>query len=386
MTHPVYINRIAAFLPGEPVDNEHMEQVLGQVGERPSRARRLVLRRNGIRQRYYVLDPQTGVPRWTNAELTAEAVRGLTGTEVDLADIEVLACGTTMADQLAPGHGVMVHGELGNPGCEVVSLAGICAAGVAALKYAWMSVLSGQHGNAVATGSENASTLMAARNFATENAARVAALEEHPEIAFEKDFLRWMLSDGAGAMLLQDRPNATGLSLRIDWIDIHSYADRLPVCMYAGGDKDADGRFVPWRHYSSLEAALAQSAFALKQDVRLLNDQVVEVSAGHGLRDTLTRHPLSATEIDWFLPHYSSQFFRQPLYDKLAECGLEIPFERWFTNLPEVGNVGSASPYLMLEALFNGAGRLRAGQRVLCYVPESGRFSSAFMHFTVVEA
>jgi 3-oxoacyl-[acyl-carrier-protein] synthase III len=36
-----------------------------------------------------------------------------------------------------------------------------------------------------------------------------------------------------------------------------------------------------------------------------------------------------------------------------------------------------------LDELFN-AGSLRSGQRLLCYVPESGRFSSAFMHLTVV--
>ncbi|MEJ2060457.1 MAG: beta-ketoacyl-ACP synthase III [Gammaproteobacteria bacterium] len=383
MTQTAYINRIAAFLPGEPVDNDHMEGVLGMIGGRPSRARRLILRRNGIKQRYYVLDPETGRPRWSNAELTAEAVRKLAGDGFELGDIGALACGTSSADQLAPGHGVMVHGELGNPGCEVVSLAGICVSGVAALKYAWMSVIAGQHASTVATGSENTSTYMTAQNFAMENEARVQALEENPEIAFEKDFLRWMLSDGAGAILLQDRPNPAGLSLRVDWIDIHSYADRLPVCMYAGGDKDEQGNFIPWRHYPSLAAAMQNSAFAVKQDVKLLNENVMPLTVRQGLIDSLERHPMRPDEVDWFLPHYSSEFFRQQVYDNLAAAGFEIPHEKWFTNLSEVGNVGSASPYLMLEALFN-SGRLQPGQTLLCYIPESGRFSTAFMRFTVV--
>ena len=76
---------------------------------------------------------------------------------------------------------------------------------------------------------------------------------------------------------------------------------------------------------------------------------------------------------------------RDRLYDELARSGFEIPYERWFTNLPEVGNVGSASPFLMLEALFNSH-RLQPGQTILCYVPESGRFSTAFMRLTVVQA
>jgi 3-oxoacyl-[acyl-carrier-protein] synthase-3 len=35
-------------------------------------------------------------------------------------------------------------------------------------------------------------------------------LEKQPELAFEKDFLRWMLSDGAGAVLLENKPAAQG--------------------------------------------------------------------------------------------------------------------------------------------------------------------------------
>jgi len=30
-------------------------------------------------------------------------------------------------------------------------------------------------------------------------------------------------------------------------------------------------------------------------------------------------------------------------------------------------------------------GRARVGERILCMVPESGRFNTAYMHFTVVE-
>ena len=53
----VYITRSSAFLPNAPVDNDNIENVLGMVGGRPSRARRIVLRNNGIRERYYAIDP-----------------------------------------------------------------------------------------------------------------------------------------------------------------------------------------------------------------------------------------------------------------------------------------------------------------------------------------
>ena len=74
---------------------------------------------------------------------------------------------------------------------------------------------------------------------------------------------------------------------------------------------------------------------------------------------------------------------RERLAVGLANAGLSIPQERWFTNLTSKGNTGAASIFIMLDELFK-SGSLRSGQRLLCYVPESGRFSSAFMHLTVV--
>ena len=165
MTQDVFITRTAAFLPNAPVSNEGIESLLGQVGGRASRARALVLRNNGIQSRHYAIDPQTGRYSHNNARMTAEAVRGLASESFELSEIEVLACGTSSPDQLMPNHGVMVHGELGNPACEVAATSGVCVSGVTSFKYGFMSVAAGLSRNAVVTGSEFASSFMRAGNF-----------------------------------------------------------------------------------------------------------------------------------------------------------------------------------------------------------------------------
>jgi 3-oxoacyl-[acyl-carrier-protein] synthase-3 len=48
-----------------------------------------------------------------------------------------------------------------------------------------------------------------------------------------------------------------------------------------------------------------------------------------------------------------------------------------------VGNVGAASPYLMLEELFH-SGKLKAGDKLLMGIPESARFNYAYALLTVV--
>ena len=242
----VYLNHIAAFLPNAPVGNDEMEAVLGMAGELPSRVRRMILRSNGIQTRHYAIDPDSRRATHTNAELAAEAVRRLFAQGIKPEDITSLSCATSYPDQTMPGHGVMVHGLLNIPSCEVLSMAGVCAAGMAAMKHAYNAIRTGEHAHAVAAASENASAVMRGEVFQHETDYK--KLENaSPEIGFEKDFLRWMLSDGAGAAYLSDRPNSDGLSLKIRWIELLSYANEMPPCMYAGAEF-RDGVFEGWKH------------------------------------------------------------------------------------------------------------------------------------------
>lgn len=382
MSQPVYITNIAAFLPNAPVANEAMEAILGQVGRRPSRARKLILRSNRITARYYAIDPATGATTHSNTQLAAAAVRRLAEQGCDLDTVELLACGTTLPDQLLPNHALMVHGELGLAPCEVIATAGICLAGMTALKYCYLAIRSGEHNNGVATGSENVSAGMRGRSFTEETGAEAELLAKAPEIAFAKDFLRWMLSDGAGAVWMSAKPRANGLSLRIDWIFQKSYAGELETCMYAGAEKMADGSLQGWREYRP-QQWLDQSIFAIQQDVKLLNDRIIEYTVTRPLQELVAQGKIKADQIDWFLPHYSSGFFRDKVAVGMEAAGCTIPQDKWFTNLSTKGNTGSASIYIMLEELFN-SGRLQPGETLLCYIPESGRFSTAFMQLTVV--
>ena len=65
-------------------------------------------------------------------------------------------------------------------------------------------------------------------------------------------------------------------------------------------------------------------------------------------------------------------------------CGASIPQDKWFTNLYTRGNVGAASILIMLDD-FLREGCFRAGETILCMVPESGRFNTAYMQLTVLD-
>lgn len=374
----VYITGASKFLPNEPVSNDEIETKLGLINGKNSKAKNIILRNNKIVTRYYALD-ENGNSTHSNAELTQKAVENLQNENFLLKDIQVLSCGTSTPDQLLPSHSAMVHGLLKNHSLELNSSSGVCCAGMNALKYGYLSVKSGNSENAVCTGSEKVSTWLRADRFEHE-AENLKSLEEQPVIAFKKDFLRWMLSDGAGAFLLQNKPVGK-TSLKIEWMEAFSYAYELEACMYAGGDKQEDGSIKPWNDYKT-EEWLEQSVFSIKQDVKILDENILEKGA-LSMREALKKHDVTTADITYFLPHVSSGYFVDKLHDKLYEYGIGISKEKWFMNLPYVGNVGSASIYLMLEELMN-SGRLQKGDTVLLSVPESGRFSYAYAYLTVV--
>ena len=167
MLKEVYITKASKFLPNEPISNDEMEAILGKINDTPSKARRIVLRNNGIQTRYYAIDAQENVTH-SNADLTQLAISNLFDEKFTSTDIEVLSCGTSTPDHLLPSHAAMVHGLLKNKSVEWNSSSGVGNSGMNALKFGYLSVLSGNSNNAVCTGSERVSTWMLADKFKKE--------------------------------------------------------------------------------------------------------------------------------------------------------------------------------------------------------------------------
>ncbi|MGB3695465.1 MAG: 3-oxoacyl-[acyl-carrier-protein] synthase III C-terminal domain-containing protein [Spirulinaceae cyanobacterium] len=372
-----YINSIGKFLPGNPISNGEMEDYLGKINGKASRVRKRILNSNGIQQRYYALDKQQNTT-YSNSQMAAYAAQdALLKRNSEAKGIDLLACATSWPDLLVPGFASLVHGELPELSpLEAISTQGVCCAGVAALNYAVSQVQLGKRNNALAIASESASRLFKHSNFEAEDKVKNGG-----KLPFDTEFLRWMLSDGAGAFLIQNSPAKEGISLKIEWIESISYANTYPLCMYAG-TADETGR-KSWLDFPSYQDAAAAGAINLRQNIRLL-DQVVKLGV-EGWLKLIERGKVKPEEIDWLLCHYSSHFFRSQIVDLLEQGDCLIPESKWFTNLYTKGNTGCASIYLMLEELFN-SDKLKAGEKIFCFVPESGRFTTAYLMLTVVSS
>src|SRR5580693_8255670 len=132
----VFITSLGKFLPGQPVENDSMEEFLGVIGGKVSRVRKRILKQNGIQTRYYAIDRQQRT-LFSNATMAANAIRvAAERARLELNDIDFLAAATSQGDFPIPGFASMVHGELKSASCEIATLHGVCASGVMAIKSA----------------------------------------------------------------------------------------------------------------------------------------------------------------------------------------------------------------------------------------------------------
>ena len=367
-TANAYLTGFGSYLPGEPVTNDEISERLGGADKVTERIRASILAANGIRTRHYALDEQ-GEPTELNEELAVKALRAaLDDRGMAASDLRMLACATTLGDALVPGFGSMVHGRLGGGPMQVLTASGVCASSLSALDAAVAKIKLGDHPRAAVVGSELPSRSLRQRRF------------DGVKAGMDSHFLRWMLSDGAGAVIVEFQPHPDRPSLRVDWVRQVSLAHEHPVCMRAGMNGLEAAVGATWQDVP-VDEARADGMFTLRQDVSVL-DALADAGLSQ-FEELVDTGLVDVHHLDHVLCHYSTNIFRDLAFDGLRRRVPSLDTDRWFSNLETRGNTGSASIFIALEEAWR-TGRFSPGETILLAVPESGRFSFAFAHLTVV--
>ncbi|NJN44355.1 MAG: hypothetical protein HC806_06290 [Anaerolineae bacterium] len=171
-------------------------------------------------------------------------------------------------------------------------------------------------------------------------------------------FLRFMLSDGAGAFLLEQQPKAHGLSLKINWTYSRSFANQAPLCM-----------------------KLPSTTKILSQDIKILAKYMAPLSK-EAVEGALREHGDKVDDYTMVLPHMSSYYFELSVKKIIAELSpnREVPY---WTNLRTAGNTGAASIFIMLDEYLKTQ-PVAGGDRILLFIPESGQFNYVLISLTVI--
>ena len=136
----IYVLTASQYLPGQPVDNAHIDTYVAPLDHTSRRIKQRVLAENGIETRHYALD-EHGNTTMSHTAMACAAVHGcLQQAALPLAELDLLMAASSGGDVLMPGLANMIQGELHAPPMEVHSHHGVCASSVLALKDAAQSL------------------------------------------------------------------------------------------------------------------------------------------------------------------------------------------------------------------------------------------------------
>jgi 3-oxoacyl-[acyl-carrier-protein] synthase-3 len=356
-----YITSTGSYLPGDPVENKDINQYLGRVlGE--GQVQNKILAVNGIHTRHYALDKKQNITH-SIYELAAEAVKDCLSQDGDSSKIDYLSAGTTYAPILAPGLSSLLHDQLSKQSVishsvEINSNSGICSSGAQALVNATRAVKAGEAMAALSVGVEQSSVGLRSKAFRATYDIPAILRDVRTSKWFMSVFLRFMLSDGAGAFLLEAQPREQTFSLKVNWSYSRSFANQAPLCMQ-----------------------LQSSPLVLRQDIKILAKYMAPLSK-KAVEDALCEHGETLDHYSMVLPHMSSYYFERSVKKIMGELSphREVPY---WTNLRTAGNTGAASIFIMLDEYIKTQ-PVAAGDRILLFVPESGQFNYVLVSLTVV--
>lgn len=359
----VFLTSTGSYLPGKPVENHQIEEYLGTV-EGEQQIRRQVLAMNGIQTRHYALDSNQAETHDVY-ELATHAVAACLTDVQPRFPISYLSSGTTYAPLSGPGLSSILHSQLANLNLidstlEINSNSGICAASATALVNTCRAIKLGEHRSALCVGSEQSTQALKSAAFSQVCSPPAGETNLRRSSWFSAVFLRFMLSDGAGACLVESTPAQDRLSFAFNWSYSRSFANEAPLCM----------------KYDTRTALLSQ-------DVDILN-RYLFACARKFVPEALERNEEILDDYHLVLPHMSSFFFRRKMERLMRDVSHSdketVPY---WTNLRTAGNTGAASIFIMLDECARSR-NLSDGDRLLLFIPESGQFNFVMISLTAV--
>ncbi len=346
---PVRIAGTGSHLPGPPIDLAALRQFLRRYPDGLSEAdQEHLIAETGIVTRHLAIDLHDETRRETNTSMAAAAGRrALEAARWSADDVDLLVVTTVVPDHLIPPTSTLVQEALGIASCAELEISANCTAPYKALMFATSQLELGRYRRALVCSSQYTSFL---GRPPWSNPERMTP-HQGP--------LRWIVSDGAGALALERGEPDIGLRV---WLESTGAGKRAGMMLpFGAAEPDFVGTYARGDQHVSQE-----SRYVLREGFAL---------AVRGFQRMLERLELSAAAIDHFIPSISAMQVAKKLQPLLQQrYGLRP--ETWRMNLPRVGYLGGVTVLAVLDELARD-GTLRAGDLVCSVAEESSKWMCA---------
>ncbi|HEY0457125.1 MAG TPA: beta-ketoacyl-ACP synthase III [Verrucomicrobiae bacterium] len=311
------ITSVGAYVPERVLTNADLEKMVETTDD-------WITSRTGIKERRLATEKET-----TSDMASLAALRAMKAANISPEQIDLIIVATITPDMMFPSTACLVQHKIGAKRSAAFDIEAACSGFIYALEIGQQFIMSRTYDTVLVIGAEKLSTIV---DWTDRNTCV-------------------LFGDGAGAAILQHRPDAHGL---------------LTACMGAEGDK-AELLCMPGggsRCPTTAETVNARLHY-LRMDGKETYKSAVTAMYTAG-QEALRRCELDISQIQCIIPHQANRRIIEAVADRLGAKP-----EQLFINLDKFGNTSAASVAIALEEAVR-TGRIHRGDLVLLVVFGAG--------------
>jgi 3-oxoacyl-[acyl-carrier-protein] synthase-3 len=311
------ISGVGSYVPDRILTNAEIEKMVDTSDE-------WITSRTGIKQRRIAAADEFTSDLASKAALRAMQNAGVTADQIDL-----IIVATITPDMPFPSTACLVQKKIGAKRAAAFDLEAACSGFIYALEIAQQFIMSRTYDTVLVIGAEKLSSI-------TDWKDRNTCV---------------LFGDGAGAAILQNRPNSHGL---------------LTAVMGADGDK-ADLLFMQGggsRCPATVDSVNARLHYLRMEGKEAFKNAVQAMQ--RAAEEALRRCELTIAQIKCIIPHQANQRIIDAVGERLGAKP-----EQLFVNLEKYGNTSAASVAIALDEAVE-SGRIQRGDLILLVVFGAG--------------
>ena len=308
---------VGSYVPEKVITNADLEKMVETSDE-------WITTRTGIKQRRVAADTEYTSDMAAKAALLAMERGSITADQIDL-----IIVATITPDMMFPATACLVQQKLGARRSAAFAVEAACSGFIYALEIGQQFIMSRTYETVLVIGAEKLSTIV---DWKDRNTCV-------------------LFGDGAGAAILQHRPEAHGL---------------LTACMGAEGDK-AELLCMPGggSRCPATADSVANGLHFLRMDGKETFKSAVTAMYTAG-REALRRCEIDISQIKCVIPHQANRRIIDAVGERLG-----VKPDQVFVNLDKYGNTSAASVAIALDEAVQ-QGRIQRGDLVLLVVFGAG--------------
>lgn len=363
MSAPVYLVGTGSCLPGEPIPFDAIPDTLGRLLDAPpaiirwmDQTHKVMREILNIKYVHYAFNPITRVYMDDAVTMAVKAARqALDAAGINAVDVDLICYGSPHQDQM-PTASVRIQEALGIERCEEFSIHANCTSSYKALYLAHQLIGSGHNKTALVISSNVASSELRSEYY------------NQPLVDKDSLFLRWFLSDGAGAAVVSTK-DLGGRKLRVESTFIESIGGKKPSLMFNNRPAywmNPKEEFETGRHHlrQKFRNELATSLFQEADGSVFFT----------GLKRMIARDKIPVERICYFQVNMPTRHIIDSILDECETIG--IPRSSLYTRLDDLGYTGPPMSLMGLDSVVRNE-TISPGDRIVSFVTEVSKFMQA---------